>query len=162
MLPHRTHRSLAAQRLSRDDMAETALATLEWLTGLQHSQQEGHFVPIGSNGWYRKGGQRTRFDQQPIEARAMVSACVEALRFTGDEKWRREAERAFEWFLGWNDLKVPLYDSTTGGCRDGLHPERPNQNQGAESTLSFLLSLLEMRLSETTLLTAAKHDTVTA
>jgi hypothetical protein len=67
---------------------------------------------------------------------------------TGEEPWHKEAERAFDWFLGRNDLHLPLYDPSTGGCRDGLHADRVNQNQGAESTLSFLLSLLEMRLSE--------------
>ena len=72
----------------------------------------------------------------------MASACLEAYRSTGDERWRTEARRAFEWFLGRNDLNLPLYDPTTGGCRDGLHPDRPNENQGAESTLSFLSSLL--------------------
>ena len=78
----------------------------------------------------------------------MVSACLEAYRITGDAQWRKEAHRAFEWFLGRNDLHVPIYDATTGGCRDGLHPDRVNENQGAESTLAFLQSLLELRLCE--------------
>ena len=78
----------------------------------------------------------------------MVSACLEAHRLTGDVRWRNEAQMAFDWFLGRNDLKQPLYDPVTGGCRDGLHPDRVNQNQGAESTLAFLLSLVEMRLTE--------------
>ena len=78
----------------------------------------------------------------------MASACLEAYRSTRDERWRTEARRAFEWFLGRNDLKLPLYDPTTGGCRDGLHPDRPNENQGAESTLAFLQTLLELRLAE--------------
>jgi hypothetical protein len=80
----------------------------------------------------------------------MVSACLEAFRITGDAHWNKEARRAFEWFLGRNDLKRSLYDPTTGGCRDGLHPDRPNENQGAESTLAFLQSLLELRLVEQT------------
>jgi hypothetical protein len=79
----------------------------------------------------------------------MVSACLEAYRVTGDRRWRKEAQRAFDWFLGRNDLGLSLYDASTGGCRDGLHPDRANENQGAESTLSFLLALLEMRLAET-------------
>ena len=82
----------------------------------------------------------------------MVSACLEADRTTGDKRWRKEARRAFEWFLGRNDLNLPLYDPTTGGCRDGLHPDRPNENQGAESTLAFLQALLELRLAENTIL----------
>jgi len=81
-----------------------------------------------------------RFDQQPIEAAATVSACLEAVRLTLDIRWQREARRAFEWFLGRNDLAVPLYDPATGGCRDGLHANRANENQGAESTLAFLNS----------------------
>jgi hypothetical protein len=77
----------------------------------------------------------------------MVSACLDAWRATGDARWRLEARRAFEWFLGRNDLGLPLYDAATGGCRDGLHPDRVNQNQGAESTLSFHIALEEMHQS---------------
>lgn len=75
----------------------------------------------------------------------MVSASLDALRVSGDARWARYARAAFDWFLGHNHLGLPLYDAATGGCRDGLHRERPNENQGAESTLSFLLALLEMR-----------------
>jgi glycosyltransferase involved in cell wall biosynthesis len=128
-------------------MAEAGLESLKWLAELQRAP-EGHFVPIGSNGFFPFGSERARFDQQPVEAQTMVSACLEAFRITGDKRWNKEARRAFEWFLGRNDLKLPLYDATTGGCRDGLHPDRPNENQGAESTLAFLQSLLELRISE--------------
>ena len=151
----------ASQWLSRPELAEAALDSLAWLTSVQRAP-EGHFVPVGSPGWYPRGGPRARFDQQPLEAQATLSACLEAHRLTGEGKWRREAERCFEWFLGRNDLKAPLYNPTTGGCRDGLHPERVNQNQGAESTLSFLLSLLEMRLSETAFASVSKHDSFSA
>ena len=89
--------------------------------------------------------EKARFDQQPIEAAGAVSACLQAYRVTGDTRWRNEAWSAFNWFLGDNDLQLPLYDPVTGGCRDGLHPDRANENQGAESTLSFLMALLEMR-----------------
>ena len=130
-------------------MTDAGLESLYWLAGLQ-SASEGHFVPIGSNGFYEFGNERARFDQQPIEAQAMVSACLEAFRITRDKHWNKEARRAFEWFLGRNDLKLPLYDATTGGCRDGLHPDRPNENQGAESTLAFFQSLLELRIAEQT------------
>jgi hypothetical protein len=92
-----------------------------------------------------KGGARADFDQQPVEAQAMVSACLEAFRATQDPIWSREAKRAFEWFLGRNDLGLPLYDSSSGGCGDGLHYDRVNENQGAESTLAFHLSLAEMK-----------------
>ena len=102
-------------------------------------------MPIGSQGFYHQGGEKARFDQQPIEAAGAVSACLEAYRVTHDDCWQTKAWSAFNWFLGDNDLQLPLYDSATGGCRDGLHPDRANQNQGAESTLSFLMALLEMR-----------------
>ena len=77
----------------------------------------------------------------------MVSACLEAHRVTGEDRWWEEAQRAFDWFLGRNDVGVPLYDPLTGGCHDGLHPQRTSQNEGAESTLAMLLSLVEIRLA---------------
>jgi hypothetical protein len=128
------------------------LESLTWLADVQRAEETGgHFVPIGSNGFYQRGGERARFDQQPVEAQAMVSACLEAHRITGDKRWYKEARCAFDWFLGRNDLNLPIYDPTTGGCRDGLHPDRPNENQGAESSLAFLQAVLELRLAETTL-----------
>ncbi len=130
-------------------MIDAGLESLKWLADLQRAS-DGHFVPIGSNGFYQLGGVRARFDQQPIEAQAMVSACLDAFRITKDKIWHKEARRAFEWFLGRNDLNLPIYDPTTGGCRDGLHSDRVNENQGAESTLAFLQSLLELRLAEQT------------
>lgn len=129
------------------EMTDAGLESLNWLASL-HRADAGHFVPIGSNAFYKKGGERSRFDQQPVEAQTMVSACLEAHRVTGDKFWNKEARRAFEWFLGRNDLNLPIYDPTTGGCRDGLHPDRLNENQGAESTLAFLQSLLELRIEE--------------
>jgi glycosyltransferase involved in cell wall biosynthesis len=143
-LPHAL--LLCGEVMSDTSMTEAALESLTWLNVLQRSQA-GHFVPIGSNGFYLKGGERARFDQQPVEAQAMVSACLEANRLTSDMRWSKEARRAFDWFLGRNDLNLPIYDPTTGGCRDGLHPDRPNENQGAESTLAFLQALLELRLA---------------
>jgi len=135
------------RRMGRSDMIDAGLTSLEWLASVQRSRK-GHFVPIGSNGFYRRGGERACFDQQPVEAQTMVSACLAASGVTGEARWQEEARRAFEWFLGRNDLGVSLYDSSSGGCRDGLHPDRANENQGAESTLAFLLALLEMRLAE--------------
>ncbi len=126
---------------------ERGLHTLRWLNDLQISEK-GHFRPIGSNGFYRRGGVRANFDQQPIEAQAMVSACLEAYRATSDVWWYEQAQRAFDWFLGWNDLGLELYSPESGGCGDGLHVDRVNGNQGAESTLAFLLSLAEMRLAQ--------------
>ena len=135
--------------ISNNVMTEAGLESLRWLVDL-HRADAGHFVPIGSNGFYPHGGERARFDQQPVETQAMVSACLEAFRITGDKFWNKEARRAFEWFLGRNDLNLSVYDPTTGGCRDGLHSDRLNENQGAESTLAFLQSLLELRLAEQT------------
>ncbi|MBI5536757.1 MAG: glycosyltransferase family 4 protein [Deltaproteobacteria bacterium] len=126
---------------------EIGLKSLRWLASLQ-TTQAGHFRPIGSNGFYERGGARADFDQQPVEAQAMVSACLEAFRATQDAFWSREAKRAFEWFLGRNDLGLPLYDSGGGGCSDGLHEDRINENQGAESTLAFHLSRAEMNYAE--------------
>jgi glycosyltransferase involved in cell wall biosynthesis len=131
----------------RPEMTDVGLESLDWLVRLQRPSG-GHFVPVGSNGFYRRGGPRARFDQQPLEAYTMVSACLEAHRLTGDARWRKEAQVAFDWFLGSNDIGQRLYDARNGGCRDGLHADRVNQNQGAESTLAFLLSLAEMRLAE--------------
>jgi glycosyltransferase involved in cell wall biosynthesis len=128
-----------------DRMIGAGLESLDWLSQVQRCEINHHFVPVGSDGFYRQGGEKARFDQQPIEAAGAVSACLQAYRITGDSRWRSEAWSAFNWFLGDNDLQLPLYDSVTGGCRDGLHPDRANENQGAESTLSFLMALLEMR-----------------
>ena len=137
---------LIAGRRSGDDlMVSAALGALTWLNEIQRCSGNGHFVPIGSQGFYRKGCEKARFDQQPVEAGGAVSAGLEAYRATGDDSWRKEAWSAFNWFLGDNDLQIALYDPTTGGCRDGLHPERVNENQGAESTLAFLMALVEMR-----------------
>jgi glycosyltransferase involved in cell wall biosynthesis len=140
---------ICGQRIPDDAMTVIGLESLKWLSDVQRSKPSGgYFVPIGSNGFYKKNGELARFDQQPVEAQAMVSACLEAYRATGDESWHKEARRAFEWFLGRNDLNLSLYDPTTGGCRDGLHPDRMNENQGAESTLAFLHALLELQLVE--------------
>ena len=137
---------IAGRRNSDEQMISVGLQSLSWLCETQRCAGKDHFVPIGSQGFYRKGGQRARFDQQPVEAGGAVSACLEAYRATGDDHWRKEAWSAFNWFLGDNDLQIALYDPITGGCRDGLHPERVNENQGAESTLAFLMAQFEMRL----------------
>ncbi len=145
-LPHAL--LISGQAMARDDMVETSLKALDWLANLEMAEH-GHFVPIGSNGFYPRGGTRARFDQQPVEAQAMISACLAAQANTGESRWGRRAHLAFDWFLGRNDLHLALYDPATGGCRDGLHSDRLNQNEGAESTLAFLLALLEIRVAET-------------
>ena len=136
---------LVGAACSDDRMISAGLESLDWLSTVQRCETNRHFVPIGSDGFYHQGGAKARFDQQPIEAAGAVSACLQAYRITGDGRWRNEARTALNWFLGANDLQLPLYDSVTGGCRDGLHPDRANENQGAESTLSFLMALIEMR-----------------
>ena len=131
-------------RLPETKALEVGLAALEWLVEVQTSGT-GHFRPIGSEGFYRRGGERAGFDQQPLEAQATVAACLEAWRVTGEKSWQAEAERAFDWFLGHNDVGLPLYDGVSGGCCDGLQPDRVNANQGAESSLAFTLSLVELK-----------------
>ena len=137
---------LAGSACGDERMLSAGLESLNWLMQAQRCPMKGHFVPIGSQGFYRQGNQPARFDQQPIEAAGAVSACLEALRITGDSRWHTAAWRVFNWYLGDNDLQLPLYDATTGGCRDGLHPDFAlTKIRGAESTLSFLTALLEMR-----------------
>lgn len=135
---------VSGRSMNNREMLDVGLKTLKWLVKVQTSEA-GSFRPIGSNGFYKKGQKRAVYDQQPIEAQATVSACIEAYYTTGDISWTIEARRAFEWFLGRNDLGLALYDVSTGGCRDGLHVDRLSQNQGAESTLAFLLALEEMQ-----------------
>jgi len=125
---------------------EIGLRSLRWLVSIQKTQ-EGNFRPIGNNGFYQRDGCRANFDQQPVEAQAMVSACLEAFYTTKDPHWQLEAKRAFEWFLGRNDVNLPLYDFISGGCSDGLHETHVSENQGAESTLAFHLALAEMNQS---------------
>jgi glycosyltransferase involved in cell wall biosynthesis len=131
----------------RDDLTRAGLRSLEWLASIQRSPS-GVFAPVGSNGFYTRDSKMAAFDQQPVEAYAMVSACVEAQRVDANGPWARHARHAFDWFLGGNHLQHTLYDPSTGGCRDGLHAERANENQGAESTLAFLLALIELRVAQ--------------
>jgi hypothetical protein len=137
---------ISGHATGQGEVLQCGLDALRWLTELQTSEK-GHFRPVGSNGFYRRGGTRANFDQQPIEAQATVSACLEAYRVTSDVWWYEQAQRAFDWFIGWNDLGLELYSPGTGGCRDGLHVDRVNGNQGAESTLAYLLSLADMQLA---------------
>ena len=146
---------LCGKWIPKQEMVAAGLESLRWLGEIQ-TGHKGYFAPVGSNGFYLRNGVQARFDQQPLEAYSMVAAALEAYRMTGDSYWQKEARRAFNWFLGRNDLEIAIYDMTTGGCRDGLHQDRINRNQGAESTLSFLLSLAEMRLSQNIL--DASHE----
>ena len=140
-LPHAL--LLSGQWMPRSDMIAMGLRSLEWQLTIQ--TEKGHFVPIGNDGWFENGGPRARFDQQPIEANAMIEACIEAFNITRDKTWIDNAVMCFNWFLGHNDLNMSLYDPKTGGCRDGLMADGVNQNEGAESSLAWLLSLITMQ-----------------
>jgi glycosyltransferase involved in cell wall biosynthesis len=140
-LPHAL--LLSGQWMQRSDMIDMGIRSLEWLLTIQ--TEKGHFVPIGNKGWYEKGGPKARFDQQPVEANAMIEACVEAFNIIRDKTWLDNAVMCFNWFLGHNDLNMPLYDPKTGGCRDGLMADGVNQNEGAESCLAWLLSLMTLQ-----------------
>ena len=135
---------MTGRLMSHPEALSLGLRSLEWLASLQKTES-GHFRPIGNNGFYTRGATRALYDQQPLEAQAMVSATIEAFRATRDPVWSVETRRAFEWLLGRNDLGISLYDAMTGGCRDGLHENRVSENQGAESTLAFQLALSEIR-----------------
>ena len=125
-----------------DDMVQTGIDVLEWLRDIQVDPSGGWFTPVGNQGWYPKTGSKAQFDQQPLEAAAMTGACIEAYECTQREEWVQLASTCFNWFLGKNDQQINLYDHASGGCRDGLTREGVNENQGAESTLSYLSSLL--------------------
>jgi hypothetical protein len=124
-------------RAANHEMVSTGLEALDWLVTIQRCEVKGHFVPIGSQGFYSKNTEKARFDQQPVEACAVVSACLEANRASGNSRWRKEAWSAMNWFLGDNDLQIALYDSNTGGCRDGLHPIGPMKIRGRSPRCHF-------------------------
>jgi glycosyltransferase involved in cell wall biosynthesis len=132
-------------------MLEAGLLSLKWLMEIQTSPQ-GHFRPVGSDRIYKKGGDCPKFDQQPLEANSSISACLEAYRISGDMYWHKEAQRAFRWYLGGNDLSLFVFDAASGGCHDGLHVDRLNQNEGAESTLAFHIALAEMKEADKSIL----------
>ncbi len=140
-LPHAL--LMSGKWMQRGEIIDIGKNALNWLLEIQ-TNEEGMLSIIGTNGWYVKGGPQARFDQQPIEAQALVEACIEAYHVTGEEHWIDQAHKAFNWFLGDNDLRTPIHDFTTGGCRDGLHSDRVNENQGAESTLAWLMSVFLM------------------
>lgn len=142
--------------MEREDILNAGLNSLKWLIEIQ-IDPAGHFSPVGNNGWYTRGKEKARFDQQPIEVSTLIEACREAYVATRDANWITHAQRGIEWFLGKNDYSVPLFDYKTGGCCDGLNVDGPNRNQGAESTLAWFLSLLsiyELRNNQVSIETA--------
>jgi glycosyltransferase involved in cell wall biosynthesis len=130
--------------LKKPLLVKIGLASLRWLMTLQ-TTPEGYFRPVGTESFGVKRKPPQPFDQQPIEAAAAISACLAAWRVNDNAEWTAGAMRAFDWFLGGNDLQTSLVGSSGGGCLDGLHPDRPNENRGAESAVSYLLGLVEMR-----------------
>ncbi len=154
------HALIAAGARQRDDgMVAVGLRALSWLMDLQRADS-GDFSPVGSNGFFQRGGVMARYDQQPLEAGASVAACLRAHEVTGDDAWMTHARRAFGWFLGQNVLAKPVYDASTGGCRDGLHQDRLNENQGAESTLAFLQALSDLHGAERALTVDRHHQSL--
>ncbi|QDU34447.1 Glucose--fructose oxidoreductase precursor [Poriferisphaera corsica] len=142
-LPHAL--LICGKDMRRDDMVEAALTSLEWLYEVQLAD-DGHLSIIGNDGWLQKGHTKAMFDQQPLEAYAMIHGCLTAAAMTKDSKWAKYAWNCFSWFTGRNDTGIPLYHPDTGGCQDGLEASGPNKNQGAESSLAYLLSVLELHL----------------
>ncbi len=140
ILPHALF--LAYESTGSPEFLHVAQATLGFLIRVQLIK--GMFVPIGNKGWYPKGGKRSLYDQQPLEAATMIEAASSAFRLTGEKSYQNTANTVFDWFFGKNLTGAVLYDRTTGGCFDGINPEGLNLNQGAESTLSYLLARIEM------------------
>ena len=134
---------VAGRLLGADALVERGRSVLAWLLEVQ-TAPAGHLSLIGNDGWLWRGGERPRFDQQSLEAAALVAACRAAYEATGEGSWRDEMRRCFEWYLGRNDHGLPLVDADTGGCRDALVTDGLNLNQGSESTLAWLEAWLEM------------------
>ena len=130
--------------LKRSDYLQAGLQSLRWLVTKQTSAS-GQFRPVGTEGFYDVRRHPRHFDQQPVEAAATIAATLAAWRADRDASWKAEAAKAFAWFLGSNDLSIPLIDLETGSCRDGLHPDRANENRGGESVVSYLIGLSEIR-----------------
>jgi len=136
---------MACGRATDDsDMVSLGLDILKWLRDIQLDPSIDRFEPVGNQGWFHRAGAKAQYDQQPLEAAAMVSACFEAYECTQSEEWIQLASTCFNWYLGKNAQQIKLYDHASGGCRDGLQINGVNENQGAESTLSYILSLLTM------------------
>jgi hypothetical protein len=130
---------VAGQALGRKDLIDCGLETLDWIVAKQTSP-EGRFRAVGTESFHRPYADPLQFDQQPLEAQATVDACIAAYRATNDSRWVTEAERAYAWYLGRNDLDLPLASPLDGGCFDGLMPTGLNRNQGAESILALQLA----------------------
>jgi len=142
LLPHAL--IVAGRRLADPDLRRAGLEALDWLIAIQMTRR-GMFTPVGNDGWWPRGGVRSRFAQQPIEATALILAAGAAYEVTTDVAYRRAAESAYAWFLGDNEGDTVVADVVTGGCHDGLEEGGVNQNQGAESTLMWLTAVETIR-----------------
>ncbi|MEM6551945.1 MAG: glycosyltransferase family 4 protein [Planctomycetota bacterium] len=140
-LPHAL--LLCGRWMFRDDMIQTALHSLQWLNRVQSGEHD-RFAPVGSEGWYPRGGDKARFHQLPTEAAGAIDANLEAYRVTQDTSYQARARLCLDWFLGNNDVRLPLYDPNTGGCYDKLLPHGLDENQSAEATIAWLMSLLSL------------------
>ncbi len=149
---------LTGADIKDEKMVGMSLDVLDWLLQLQ-TDKAGHLSVIGNDGWMTRNGKRARFAQQPVEVMALTEACTDAYRITKERRWLKEARRCFEWFIGKNDLNIPVYNYENGGCHDGLESNGVNENMGAESTLSWLISLLTMHevLGEQALIQEQSH-----
>lgn len=154
LLPHAL--IVAGRRLSDLRLRSIGLHVLDWLIEVQTTRR-GTFTPVGNDGWWMHGGVRNQFDQQPIEATALILAAAAAYESTQDAGYRRSAEAAYAWFLGGNDAGLPVADIVTGGCHDGLSSDQVNENQGAESTLMWLTALETMRRLRTVAMGVQGH-----
>ena len=134
---------VAGRALGIDEMTDRGLRILDWQIAVQTSG-DGRFSPIG-NQWWPRDGIRSRFDQQPIEATALILATRAAFEATADRRYRTAMERAYGWFLGDNDGEIAVADPRRGAGFDGLTPSGVNVNQGAESTLMWLMALEHVR-----------------
>lgn len=141
ILPHAL--IVAGKWIPDQKMYETGIKALKWLLKIQ-TAPDGHLSVIGNSGWLDKNGNRSIFDQQPIEVKSLINACLDVYTETKDTKWLEESERCLSWFLGQNDLQIAVCDCKTGGCCDGLEVEGLNSNQGAESTLAWIISLVSL------------------
>ena len=128
--------------VGKQEYLDVAKESMDFM--LKTQMINGNFTPIGNDGWYKRGGKRAFYDQQPIEASAMVEAAVDAFYITGEKSYMQAANTIFEWFLGKNMQKVMVYNPDTAGCFDGVTPNKVNLNQGAESSIAYLLARLKV------------------
>lgn len=130
----------SAEILNDDKVTTVAIETMNFLTSI--TMKDGYLSIIGNKEWYKKDGERSVFAQQPIDALAMVLMYHQAFHLTKDKKYLNQLYTSFMWFLGENDLRMSLYDFETKGCCDGFENYGVNRNQGAESSLAYLISHL--------------------